>query len=59
VILPEQNCVGEEEEKKTDAIQENCIQCNKHPLTNYRTFIDHRLSKSHITFLVKGTISTA
>jgi hypothetical protein len=43
--------------KKMDTIQENCIQC-KHPLTNYRTFIGHRLSKSHIPLLVKGTIGT-
>jgi hypothetical protein len=49
---------GGEKKKNTDAIQENCIQC-KHPLTNYWTFIDHRLSKSHITLLVKGTIGTA
>jgi len=29
----------------TGTIQENFIQC-KHPLTNYRTFTDHRLSMS-------------
>jgi len=43
VILPEQNCV--ENKKNTDATQKDCIQC-KHPLTNYRIFTDHRLSKS-------------